>query len=170
MAFSIIPIFSQTVGAGGTNAVYFNNIPQTYTHLRILCSVRSTYASAFDSISMYFNGSQANISNTFLRGTGTSTVSDRSTYRAISGLNSASTTSNTFTNIEIYIPNYRSSNFKQIAVDSFTENNSSESYQTLTSELWSQTAAITQLHFDTATSGQPLAQHSTFTLYGIKPS
>lgn len=170
MSVTFQPIYTQVIGAGGVGAIYFNNIPQNFTDLKVVCSVRSTSTGGFDSISMYFNGSQANISNTFLRGTGSSTSSDRGTYRAIGSLNNASTLSNTFTTTEIYIPNYTSLTFKQVVIDSVTENSASESYQNLVAELWSQTAPITQLHFDTSTSGQPLTQHSSFTLYGINRS
>lgn len=167
MTIAMQPIYTQTVGSGGISMVTFNNIPQTYTDLKIVISSRSTFTSGMDSLGIYFNGSQANISNTFVTGNGSSPASNRSTYRAVGANDSAFATANTFANTEIYIPNYTSSNFRQMLIDSVTENNATPSNQLLGANLWSQTTAITSLSFDNSTSGQNFVQYSTFSLYGI---
>lgn len=167
MTIAMQPIYTQTVGAGGAGSVTFNNIPQTFTDLMVVASTRSTFTSGFDSLGMYFNGSQSNISNTSVTGNGSSAASARSTYRAIGPNNSAFTTANTFTNFEIYIPNYTGSTFKQMTVQGVAENNATTVGLTLVANLWSQTAAITSLAFDNSTSGQNFVQHTTFSLYGI---
>ena len=161
------PIFTQTVGAGGVGAVTFNSIPQTFTDLMVVASTRSTFTSGFDSFGLYLNGSQSNISNTSINGSGSGVTSTRSTYRAISANDSAFATANTFANIEIYIPNYTAATFKQMIVQGVTENNAIASNLNLVANLWSQTAAITSLSFDNSTSGQNFVQYSTFSLYGI---
>lgn len=161
------PIYTQTA-SGSVSAITFNNIPQTFTDLKVIISSRSAvYSAGMDSLGVYFNGSQANISNTNVNGNGSSAASSRSTYRAAAANDSAFATANTFASTEIYIPNYTGSNFKQMTVESVTENNATPSNLTLVANLWSQTAAITSLSFDNSTSGQNFAQYSTFSLYGI---
>ena len=165
MANTLTKIASVIVGSGGLGTITFSSIPQTYTDLKIDISAASTY-STYDSLGMYFNGSQANISNTFGNGTGSSTSSNRSTNRAIATINGTNT-ANIFTACSIYIPNYTISTYKQVLIDVVAEANSSTAYPSFSAELWSSTAAITTLSFDTATSGQNIAQYSVFTLYGI---
>lgn len=158
------------LGAGGTG-LGFSSIPQTYSTLVIHVSVRSLYASGYDSLGMYLNGVQTTLSNNFMNGTGSGApTSSRSTYRALAPINSAFNNPNMFTAVTVTIPNYTSSTFKQIMVESFEEGQQTAGYSVLASELWSNTSAITSVTFDTATSGVNLAPYSTFTLYGIKNS
>jgi hypothetical protein len=166
MSVFLQPLQTVTVGSGGAANVSFNNIPQGYTDLMLKISAAGVYSGGYDSLGMYFNGSQATISNTILNGNGSSANSSRSTYRALATLNGTNTP-NVFTSLEIYIPNYTSANYKQIIFDGVTEANATFSVQTLGAELWSNTAAITSLSFDTATSGQNIAQYSKFSLYGV---
>jgi hypothetical protein len=168
MSVFLQPIYTQTVGSGGAASVSFNSIPQGYTDLVVKMSVASVYSGGYDSLGMYFNGSQANESNTNLQGNGSSASSQRSTYRSIALINSIGFGgANVFSNGEIYIPNYAGANYKQVIVDLVAENNGTTGFQYMTSMLWSQTAAITSLSFDTATSGQNIAQYSKFSLYGV---
>ena len=167
MAFAITPIYTQTVGAVGVGGIYFYNIPQTFTDLKVVISSRSVTTGGFDSLGIYFNGSQANISNTNVNGTGVNAQTGRSTYRAVGTNDSNFATANIFASTEIYIPNYTGSTFKQMTVESVTENNAASSNQLLNANLWSQTAPITMLTFDNSTSGANFAQYSTFSLYGI---
>jgi len=170
MPLTLTNIASVTVGAGGAGSITFTSIPQTYTDLKVLLSTRSTFAGGFDSLGIYFNGSQADISNRNVGGNGFTATSSSSTYRAIGTNDSAFATANTFANTEIYIPNYAGSTFKSMSVDSVAENNATGANQLLVANLWSQTAAITSLTFDNSTSGQNFVQYSTATLYGISKS
>jgi hypothetical protein len=167
VAFAITPIYTQVVGAGGIGGIYFFNIPQTFTDLKAVISSRSAATGGFDSLGIYFNGSQANIANTNVNGNGFNAQTGRSTYRAVGTNDSAFATANTFASTEIYIPNYTSSGFKQMTVESVTENNAASSNLLLNANLWSQTAPITVLTFDNSTSGTNFVQYSTFSLYGI---
>jgi hypothetical protein len=167
-ANTLTKIATLTAGSGGVAGFTFSSIPQTYSDLKVVCSVRSAAPSGLDSLSMWPNGVQTNLSNTFLTGTGSVGSSSRSTYRAIATINSEGTSANFFTNTEIYIPNYRSSNFKQILVTSCMGSLVTESYSMFAAELWSNSAAITSLLFNTATSGLSFVQNSSITLYGIK--
>jgi hypothetical protein len=80
--------------------------------------------------------------------------------------NPAGATANTFSNADIYIPNYTSSNAKSVSVDGVTENNATEASATLTAGLSTDTAAITSITVIALSSGT-IATNSTFTLYGI---
>jgi hypothetical protein len=163
-------IASVTVGVGGAANIVFSSIPQTYTDLKVILSTRSTYAGGFDSLGIYLNGSQSDFSNRNINGNGFNVLSSSSTYRAIAANDSAFATANTFANTEVYISNYTGSTFKSMSIDGVAENNATGANQTLYTNLWSQTAAITSLTFDNSTSGQNFVQYSTATLYGIKNS
>ena len=135
----------------------------------IKIAARST-STGDDSLGLYLNGVQTNRSGTFLVGTGTARSASRTTYRNIGATPGTNTTTNTFSNVELYIPNYKSSLFKSFTANGINENNAAASVQSMFAGLWSSTAAITSLGFDNATSGANYAAGSTFSLYGIKNS
>ena len=159
-------IASNTVGSGGVASVTFSSIPATYTDLVVKNSSRATVAT--NDIKLTFNGSGSGYSDRNIYGSGSiaqsSTNSASNIFPGV--LNSSTTTANTFANNEYYIPNYTSSNFKSVSVDSVTENNGTVAYQFLVAGLWSNTAAITSVTIS-PNSGN-FAEYSTFTLYGIK--
>jgi hypothetical protein len=178
MSVFLQPIYTQTVGSGGATSITFNNIPQGFTDLKIIVSARFTSTGTnpyFGFLIVNPNGSTTGFSETFLSGNGSSTLSGRFTgngawltpYRSIPN---ASTTSNTFSNTEIYLPNYNGSNFKQAIVDGVGEFNSATGATSLQASLWSNSSAITSIsitgYIDNASWGS-FAQHSTITLYGI---
>ena len=159
-----------TVGAAGASSVTFNSIPQTgYTDLVIKASVRTAFSGTEGSLCIGFNGSTANFTLMMLRGSGAAASSfTRTTFseNRISYINAVGGTASTFANVEIYVPNYASSNFKSISVDGVQEANATTAYSALTAGLWSSTAAITSLTF-TVGSADNFSQYSTFSLYGV---
>ena len=159
-----------TVGAAGAASVTFNSIPQTgYTDLVIKGSIRTSYSGTEGSLCIGFNGSTANFTLMMLRGSGAAASSfTRTTFseNRISYINAVGGTASTFSNVEIYVPNYASANYKSISVDGVMEANATTAYSALTAGLWSQTAAITSLNF-TVGSADNFAQYSTFSLYGV---
>lgn len=156
-----------TAGAGGAATITLSNIPQTYTDLVITVSARSTWTGGFDGLGMYLNGSQSSITNRFLSGDGSNSASSNGTYRSILAIPGDSQTANTFGNVQIYIPNYTSSSTKSIIVTGVAENYANASAQNITAEQWANSAAITSVGFDTATSGLNLKQYTTVSVYGI---
>ena len=163
MALQLFKIASTTVGSGGTATITFSNIPQGYTDLKIVYSTRDgdTGGSA---VYVTFNGLSTNRSMRLLQGTGS--VANSSTWSLIYGRgNSGDRTANTFSNGEIYIPNYTSSNNKSVSIDSVEENNATGAYAGLTAGLWSSTAAITSVTL--SPSAGNFVQYTTATLYGI---
>ena len=163
-----------TVGAAGASSVTFSSIPQTgYTDLVIKTSVRSvgTGGSGFDDyLNIRFNGdSGTNYGEVYLQGYAGSVASGGSASRnkILAGFgNGSSSTSNTFSNNEMYIPNYSGSNFKSLSIDGVLANNSSSDYvERLIAPIWRNTAAITSINL--FLDGANIASGSTFYLYGV---
>jgi hypothetical protein len=121
MAANMVLLEKITVGAAGASSVTFSGIPQTgYTDLVVKQSVRITSGN-FPDVYISFNGSSANFSARNLFGSGSAAASD--TVARLFGYGEGSSqTANTFTNGELYIPNYTSANNKSFSVDSVTEN------------------------------------------------
>ncbi len=166
-------IASVTVGAGGASTIDFTSIPATYTDLCVKYSTRVTASATFSDLNIRFNGSTSGYSERMLYGDGTSAASAATSGSLINwGASDGSTaTSSTFSNGEIYLPNYTGSNNKSMSQDAVTENNSSAGNSVtmnLDAALWSNTAAITQVTL--IPSSGTLVQYSTATLYGIKNS
>jgi hypothetical protein len=171
MTIAMQPIYTQTIGTNAPTSVVFNNIPQTFTDLKLEISLRTNNADSYGFGYLRFNGVSSG-SATNLFGYATGVASQRSandTQIPWSFWSSASTaTANTYGSSTMYIPNYTGSNFKSTNVDAVTETNASSAYsvlQVFTAGLWPSTAAITSIALITATGS--FAQHSTFTLYGI---
>jgi hypothetical protein len=171
MAYAMVPIFTQTV-ASSVVSVVFNNIPSNYTDLKIVISARATSNSVGTGLNMmgfYLNTDAYPASSSFrsLLGTGSAVSSNNNSgYGDAGTISDSSQTANTFSNTEIYIPNYTASVFKQLIIDSVNENNATAAGAKLSANLYRNTAAINKIAFDT--SNGAFAQYSTFTLYGIK--
>ena len=162
-------IASSTVGSGGAASIDFTSIAGTYTDLVIKTSVRTT-GTAAPWLQLRFNGSSSSYTQRYLYGTGAaaaSTTSGTAGYMTLAaGINSTSQTASTFTNAEIYIPNYAGSNNKSVSADTAQENNATTAYATLAAGLWSSSSAITQVTLYPETGN--FAEFSTAYLYGVK--
>lgn len=150
--------------------VTFSSIPQGYTDLKVVLSVRSFSSSSTGNVAidMLINSVSTNRSAKRIFGIGTTVGSDApSGARLGSAISTDAATSSTFSSLEIYIPNYSNSNSKTFSVDSVTENNSTSAWEIdLTAGLWANSSAITALAFSNSDSSHFMA-NSTFTLYGI---
>lgn len=164
MAFTYSKLAEVTVGAGGTSAITFNNIPQNYNDLIVKLSIRWSNAGP-DGIYVSFNGSTASFTSRIIEASG-SAASSSTPARLVGGLEGTGYTASTFGNAELYIPNYTSSNNKSFSADSVTENNATAAYSQLIAGLWSNVTAITSLSL-TPSSGT-FIQYSTAYLYGVK--
>jgi len=162
MANTLKKIQTVTVGAGGAASIDFTSIPQTFTDLKIVLSARGDAAATHRDIIFAFNGSTSNFTGRSLYGTGSGTGSNTNAFGVIPA---ASQTASVFGNGEIYIPNYTSANNKSFSGDFVTENNGTQSIQSLVAFLWSQTAAITSIALTLNTGN--FVQYSTATLYGV---
>lgn len=164
MANTYKALSTVTVGAGGAATIAFTNIPQTYTDLVIRMSGRSTTTD----VDMFFtfNSNTSNYTRRVLRGTGSNASSTTNNDNYATTIDGSGETSNTFANLEMYIPNYASSNFKAYSIDDVFENNSTTAYQYLLGGSWSNTSPATSLTFYFL-SGGTFAQYTTATLYGV---
>jgi len=170
MANTYTLIASSTVGGGGATTITFASIPQTYTDLLLVHSLRETTNDTTAKIT--FNNNTGNdYSLIRLRGDGSTASSGSSTNNVfLETLCCFSTnTANTFGNTSLYIPNYTSSNKKSVSIDIVTENNATAAFAYLTAGLFNNTAAITEIDIDAPTSAT-FVQYSTAYLYGIKNS
>jgi hypothetical protein len=162
-----------TVGAAGASSVTFSNIPQTgYTDLVLKMSSRQNLAQIYGVINIQFNGTGGTAySYKVLQGSGsaassTGLTSTDSIYGVYSDAG-ANATANTFSNIEMYIPNYTSSNYKSVSLDQVSENNATAANAILNAGLWSNTSAINSITLSNGGSGASFVQYATFYLYGV---
>jgi hypothetical protein len=175
MANTYTLIASSTVGSGGAANFNFTSIPNTYTDLLLVMSARTTYADYSEQILVQFNndGSTSNYVDRILYGFNTTVGSATRTgnsgpqdFNAVS----ASNTANTFSNNQLYIPNYASSNYKSYGFETVVENNGTNNTLIMDAGIWKNTSAITSIKASTIQSGSTFVQYSTAYLYGIKNS
>jgi hypothetical protein len=165
MATTYTLISSVTVGSGGAANIEFTSIPATYTDLLVKISSRGTANNATSGYyyDVTFNNTSANRSGRYLQKLDANP--DSGSY-TLWGLSTPSDfTSSTFSDGELYIPNYTSSNYKSAYLDSVNENNSTTQRMNMSAGLWSDTAAITSIKLVQGSGN--FAQYSTAYLYGI---
>lgn len=170
MAVTFDKITTVTVGSSGSSTISFTSIPSTYTDLCLLGSMRGDAAYNYTDVKVEFNGVTTGYSRITLYGDGTSVGSGSDSTARFTSTNLATSTSSTFSNIYLYIPNYTSSNYKAISSDTSVENNSaSNNLNMAVSGLWSNTASISSITLTPLTGGN-FVQYSVVTLYGISKS
>jgi hypothetical protein len=172
MADTFFKIATVTVGAAGAASLAFTSVPQTYTDLLITFSGRFSNdpnSGRWSWVELGFNSDGAAVNNTgrILEGNGANASS--STNYTYIYIPTSGSTSNTFSNVEIYIPNYTSSTRKAFSIDSAQEDDYQYAVLHYASGLWTGTAAISSFTIYQR-SGYNFAQYSTATLYGIKNS
>ena len=167
MANTFELIAAVTVGSGGAASIDFSSISSAYTDLCLKVSARgtTTEGSGGHYYSITLNGASTNRSQRFLQGDGSSASSGSSTSFT-TYMTPSDFTASTFSNAELYLPNYAGSANKSMSVDAVTENNATKSYAIFYAQLWSNTAAINQITL-TPNAGN-FAQYSTAYLYGVK--
>lgn len=173
MAKSYAYIGETVVGSGGTTGITFSSIPQTYTDLLLKISFRTNRAEPNDYLMLKFNSTTSGYSDKNLYKSSTTVgaeANNSTTYGFSYGLNGNTSTSNSFGSLEIYIPNYTSSNYKNWYGSGATENNNVFNQMALTYGLWSNTAAITEIYLASHDTSKSLLQYSSASLYGIKNS
>jgi hypothetical protein len=173
MSVFLQPIYTQTTSGATTARVTFNNIPQTFTDLLVKVSQRNTHTQPFDPFVIGFNNDVNTIySQTSFGGDGSSVNSFRSSsnsyisYTNNMAVNAATSTASVFGSLEMYVPNYTSSNFKSVIVDAVTENNTARDVSTGSlGGLFRSTAAISRI--DILGYNASIGPGSTITVYGI---
>ena len=166
---TMVKIETVTVGSGGAATIEFASIPQTYTDLVVLFSLRSAgNVTSSWSARVTFNSdtTNGNYSRRNLGGDGSAATSSSASDRFVGHLDNSTATASTFGNGSLYIPNYTGSTNKSYSSDTVAENNATAGFNMLLAGLWSNVAAITNIKLDDY-NGNNLAQYSTATLYGI---
>jgi hypothetical protein len=153
--------------ASAQASITFSSIPQTFTDLCLVLSLRSERSGQIrDDSFLQLNALTTGYSFRFLRGTGSSTSSNSGTYYAyLSQVPGATATSSTFSNISVYLPNYTSGSAKSLSSDGVMENNATESHQDIVANLNTTTDPITSLTIFAGSAN--LSQYSSATLYGV---
>jgi hypothetical protein len=163
MALQLFKIETVEVATPVTS-VTFSSIPQGYTDLKLVISGRS--ASTTPDITVNFNGVTTDLSDRVLYSySGSVGANTSSTIRSV--ISMSTQTSNAFGSTDIYIPNYKSANYKSVSIETVAESNeTTNAFLYLTAGLWANTAAITSLTA-TPSSSNLFAANSTLTLYGV---
>jgi hypothetical protein len=172
MANTYTLIASNTLGSSAAS-VTFSSIPATYTDLVLKMSVRGSDSVVLLPFLLRINGvTTTSYSYTNVYGQGSTVTSSRSASDNNMGLydNGATSTSNTFANIEVYIPSYTASQNKPIGATIAVEHNSTTTNRIdAQATLFSNTSAITSIELSNQ-STYTFNSGSSFFLYGIKNS
>jgi len=164
------PIAS-TLLSSSSAVTIFNDIPQTYKHLQLRLHLRSTTATNNESFFMNFNGDiAANYTTHRLWGDGSGAFASADanvTTMQVDRIAGNNATSGIFGEVVIDILDYTDINkFKTARWLGGVDTNGA-GYVMFSSGLWMSTNPITAITID-ANSTNNFAQHSRFSLYGIK--
>ena len=153
-----------TVGAAGAASVTFSGIPQTgYTDLVLKASCRSDQSNVARSWKVQPNGVDITARNLDAENDPFVVFSGTSINMNTNGTGS---TSNTFNNYDVIIPNYASTTtYKSLSVDGAVENNGTDANLKLVAGLYSSNTAISSI--TCVINAGSFVQYSTFYLYGV---
>jgi hypothetical protein len=166
--------------ASNQSSVTFSSISSDFDDLMILLSVRSddtSVSAGYDPLLYRFNSSTTGYSGRQLYGTGSSVGSGSEATRTSAeaggtwgrlpnqGIDNDIMTSNTFSSVSMYVPNFASANYKSVSLDYVNENNGTTGYQEIVAHLWSNTSAISSISF--ALGLGSFVSGSSLTLFGI---
>lgn len=174
MANTYTLIEAKTLGSA-VSTVEFTSIPSTYTDLLFRISAREASSNAWSDLRIGFNGSTSDFTWRGLYALNTTVGSNSGTGvggRTVGNIAADSNTSNVFSNLDVYIPNYTSTSYaKSISGDAVVENNGTNNIMQFAAVLWnpSTQAAITSAAFTNSNSSNFMV-NSTFYLYGISNS
>lgn len=156
-----------TTATTASPAVTFSSIPQTFTDLILVVSIRANSTPTSFGTGIRFNSDTgSNYSRTVLYGSGSSAVSFRDTSQTRIFYSAGSTTASQFNLIRLNIQDYSNTTTYKTIVG---RNDDLSDVTSVSASLWRSTSAITSITvtpFDDNSTG--FATGSSFTLYGIK--
>ena len=138
-----------SVGSGGAASMEFTGIAQDGVDLALLLSTRQD-AFGHNQVKIRFNSDSGNnYSYLYLTGNGSSVVSFGAASNDFARIHRSSPgpsqTANTFGSTNVLIANYTSSSGKSISAETVSEDNAATAYQSITTNVWTGTAAITTI-------------------------
>ena len=156
-----------TTISSASSAVTFSNLPQNYTDLYLVLSVRANSAPTSFGTGIRFNGDTgSNYSRTYTYGYGPSTGGGREVNQTRIFYSSGTNTASQFNLIKIHLLNYSNS----IAYKTVVARNDDKADVTgMTSGVWRNSSAITSITitpYDDNSTG--FAVGTTFNIYGIE--
>jgi len=167
MAATYTLIETVTVTSGTPSTILFSAIPQTYDDLLIKMSMRTNEAGVYYSdTDITLNSESSRRWNGFYSVNNTPAGSATTAFNIIGPSTAGSTTANVFSNVEIYIPDYKSSNDKAVGSTGAQENdsNSNNGISCMSNKVVNGTA-ITSIELDPFNG--TLVTYSSASLYGI---
>ena len=167
-------LISSTVLGSTATSITFSSIPATFTNLCIKTSHRTDASTNFSAIFIVLNNEGTTLEGTtWLQGRpGVGTSSSR--YSGMGGwdpstsTNSTNSTSDTFSNNEIYFPNYATATGHQASMFMAMENNATDAFIKTWAYSNSRAAAISNIRIQTQAGN--FVAGSSFYLYGLKAS
>lgn len=159
-------IETKTLGSSAAS-IEFTSIPQDATDLVMKMSLRynGTPGNAQQPTSISFNGSGTSKTSRYLYGPGSGSGVSVNYTEFYDWITTTTATSNTFSNGELYMPNYAGSTNKSASLDGVIENNGTAGWLHIGALLWANTAAITSI--TVAGIAYNLDTGSTISLYKI---
>lgn len=154
-------VSTTTVGSGGAATITINSIPQTGDDLLVIFNLRQNV----NRTDAYFELNGVNVNSRNLYGTGTGVFTQNIlTDPLIGTVNSDSYAPSTFSNGQLYIPNYKSSVNKTMSFEYATENNASANVLGISTGLAATTSPVTWIRLSAYGT---FMQYSTVSLYTI---
>ena len=166
-------LISSNVLSSSAASVTFSSIPSTYTDLVLRWSARDDNADVYSIPRISFNSDSAsNYSRTQLEGYGaggsaSGNAANQSFIAAFYTFDGNTATSNTFSNSELYIPNYTSTNSRQLSIFGVSETSSSSAYMSATAALYRGSSSISSITITKGGFASNILAGSSFYLYGI---
>lgn len=147
----------------------FSNISQDYDDLVIVAHLRANDQTSGErkSFQLQLNGTSNDRSAVYIRGTqdGSAPSSSTGTGDFMGRMNSAGSTSNSFSSVYLYFPGYSSATDKRFSSNVILHNNDSIGSVHIQSNFWKNTSAITSITLDTDDIN--FAPNTMASLYGI---
>ena len=171
---AVFPVIDHEEATGALTEWDVTGISQSYNHLLIKASLRSTKVAVYDTgFTMHLNGSttSGDYSVTTLDASTATVVSTRPALTSeLEGgrIPAASAEADTFAAVTVWIPNYtEDTNFKQVLINQVFPNTSTtdNEWQVSTRAVLVEQNAVTEVTMRRYDSD--FAQYSTFTLYGL---
>ena len=160
-------LISSYEATGSVASITFSNIPQTYTDLVILHSLRSTRTDGMADLIAEINGDTSAISRRRMYGDGSPSNTGSDTGNLLGNSNKFAT--GIFSSCKLYFANYtRTAYHNNWLSDGVVESAvaGDEVSKAFLSTIWANNSAITQIRiFDN--TGNNFIQYSTAYLYGI---